>query len=168
MPTGGWALVTFLIAFIINLSQWLITRNQLQSKASLKAQLIADIAELRKEATRLNAPATFASCAKCQRQANAKEKQLNALEASTGSASEQLHNKIQKVLSWMKTAGAVMGTFAAFGLVAGLPWWMMCNRASNMIIQAALPALKSTPKSRPAAAKAVESAPISQADKKDL
>lgn len=44
-----------------------------------RAQLCAEIAFLRREASRLNHPATFSKCAKLQRMANAKEKELAAL-----------------------------------------------------------------------------------------
>ena len=45
---------------------------------------MSNISELRKEAARYNTPATYAKCAKCQRQINAMEKQLFTLEASDG------------------------------------------------------------------------------------
>lgn len=46
--------------------------------------LLAEIATLRREAERFNTPSTYFKCAKLQRQANAKEKELQALEEGRG------------------------------------------------------------------------------------
>lgn len=49
---------------------------QLQALETSKWELVHAISSLRKEAAKLNTPSTYAKCAKCQRQMNAKEKQL--------------------------------------------------------------------------------------------
>ena len=63
--------------------------------------LISSIAELRKEAAKNNTPATYAKCAKCQRQINANEKALAALEAADGSK-QAWHNRVLKATNAIK------------------------------------------------------------------
>lgn len=54
---------------------------QMEALGSQQATLQREIQELRREAARLNTPSTYAKCAKAQRMANAKEKELAALQA---------------------------------------------------------------------------------------
>ena len=49
-----------------------------------KARLALEIASLRRQAEAFNSPSTYVKCAKFQRLANAKEKELSALQASGG------------------------------------------------------------------------------------
>ncbi len=62
---------------------------QLQEVDTKRDALVKDISDLKKEAARLNTPSTYAKCAKCQRQVNAKEKQLSVLGEATGGSAWQ-------------------------------------------------------------------------------
>ena len=61
------------------------------------------IAELRREAARYNTPSTYAKCAKAQRQANAKEKELAALHAPAQASWE---DKVARAASTLQVSGA--------------------------------------------------------------
>lgn len=60
--------------------------SQAQQLDGRKARLVAEIGELRREAQRHSTPSTFAKCAKAQRAAAAKEKELGALAGAGGGA----------------------------------------------------------------------------------
>lgn len=58
---------------------FLLATLQIEGVEASKAGLAQEIIALKREAARLNTPSTYAKCAKAQRQANAKEKELAAL-----------------------------------------------------------------------------------------
>ena len=74
---------------------------QLLQQDVLRDDLVRSITELKREAARYNTPATYAKCAKCQRQINAKEKQLAALELA-GASKSAWEDRVIKVLSSCK------------------------------------------------------------------
>ena len=74
---------------------------QLLQQDVLRDDLVRSITELKREAARYNTPATYAQCAKYQRQINAKEKQLAALE-SAGASKSAWEDRVIKVVSSCK------------------------------------------------------------------
>jgi len=68
--------------------QTITTKTSAQAgvAAARTRELLTEIAVLRREAERHNTPATFARCAKLQRQAAAREKELEGLAAEAGGA----------------------------------------------------------------------------------
>ena len=67
--------------------RWPSLDAQAHAASAATRQLLAEIAQLRRDAERHNNPATYAMSAKYQRQANAKEKELKALQEQAPSAS---------------------------------------------------------------------------------
>mmetsp|Transcript_39700 Transcript_39700/g.88210 ORF Transcript_39700/g.88210 Transcript_39700/m.88210 type:complete len:203 (+) Transcript_39700:100-708(+) len=167
---GPWVPVAiFLITLALNAVSWLVTRNNLQRVAAQRARLLNEISSLRKQAAKLNTPSTYAKCAKCQRLAATKERELTGLEGGGQQGSDR-SKQIKQLVSRFKVGGAIAALvimwgkplvalppdlvwpmhrmlsaphgsskLGAAGMVAVLPWLALCDRATTMLVQAALP-----------------------------
>ncbi|GIL69807.1 hypothetical protein Vretimale_10145 [Volvox reticuliferus] len=167
---GHWFVILSFAAFvIINGALWLARRHKATSSGSRRAQLTAEISFLRREASKLNTPSTYARCAKYQRLANAKDRELaelNAGPAVPGLADRLiLLGRAVKVLMlcaatlgmWNAPVAQVVpkaivaplsrllafprgAELAAFGAVAITPWLLLVDAASEALVRAAFPA----------------------------
>lgn len=71
----------------------------MQAATAKKSYLVKEIAALRKEAAKLNTPSTYAKCAKYQRLANNKEKELAKLDSTAAPA---WHGQVDKAVGTMQ------------------------------------------------------------------
>jgi hypothetical protein len=69
-----------------------------------KARLVAEISSLRKQAELYNNPATYVKCAKFQRLANAKEKELSGLQEHNDNS---VQDKVDSVLYTAKVSSCM-------------------------------------------------------------
>ncbi|GLC41915.1 hypothetical protein PLESTB_001047100 [Pleodorina starrii] len=169
-PLGPWfVLLSFAAFVIINGTIWLARRHKASTSGSRRAQLTAEIAFLRREAAKLNNPSTYARCAKYQRLANAKDKELaelNAGPAVPGLADRLLllGRGIKMLLLCSATLAMWDGPvarvvpravvsplsrllafprgaeLAAFGGVAVAPWLLLLDSATEALARAVFPA----------------------------
>ncbi|GLI62516.1 hypothetical protein VaNZ11_005172 [Volvox africanus] len=170
LSTGPWFVILSFAAFVvINGASWLARRHKTITSGSRRAQLTAEITFLRREAAKLNRPSTYARCAKYQRVANAKDRELaelNAGPAIPGVADRLiLLGRAVKVLMfcaatlgmWDAPVAQVVptaivaplsrllafphgGELAAFGAVAITPWLLLVDAATEAIVRASFPA----------------------------
>jgi hypothetical protein len=73
-------LSVFIALLLVNLLRWLLQRSKSGYLQQHKARLTHEISFLRKQSEAFNTPATYVKCAKFTRLANAKEKELSALQ----------------------------------------------------------------------------------------
>ncbi|GFR46624.1 hypothetical protein Agub_g8229, partial [Astrephomene gubernaculifera] len=169
LPLGPWAVIlSFTVLIILNGVVWLAKRHKNVAMGSRRAQLTAEITFLRREAAKLNTPSTYAKCAKFQRLANAKEKEL--ADVTAGPAVPGLAERLVMLCSAVKVLllGAITlalwevpvahvlprralaplgrllafpqgAQLAAFGGVAVAPWLLVADTATQALARAAFP-----------------------------
>eukprot|EP00878_Enallax_costatus_P024432 GHUV01026070.1.p1 GENE.GHUV01026070.1~~GHUV01026070.1.p1 ORF type:complete len:165 (+),score=21.56 GHUV01026070.1:150-644(+) len=93
------ALHVFVALLVLNAVRWLLLRSKSGFVHQHKTRLALEIAALRKQAEQFNTPSTYVKCAKFQRLANAKEKELAALQAHKDVS---LQDRINAVVSTTK------------------------------------------------------------------
>lgn len=93
------ALHVFVALLLLNAVRWLLFRSKSGFVHQHKTRLALEIASLRKQAEQFNTPSTYVKCAKFQRLANAKEKELAALQAHKDVS---LQDRINTVVSTTK------------------------------------------------------------------
>lgn len=140
--------------------------EQALGSARMIKKLRTEIAEIRKEAAPLNNPSTFAKHAKLERQAAAKEKEMEKLKAEWESPKHKMMQKIPlltrlAVWTWVlyiqgkvpviqlgKKAAWPIGPLLSFpyggdwmggGAVSCVFWLSLCHKFSSMLVRAALP-----------------------------
>eukprot|EP00879_Flechtneria_rotunda_P028519 GHRR01030644.1.p1 GENE.GHRR01030644.1~~GHRR01030644.1.p1 ORF type:complete len:117 (+),score=32.27 GHRR01030644.1:126-476(+) len=91
----------FIALLLFNAVRWLLLRSKKGFVHQHKARLIMEIAELRRQAEAFNTPSTYVKCAKFQRLANAKEKELAALQEHKDA---QLQDRANTVISLLKVS----------------------------------------------------------------
>lgn len=89
----------FVALLLVNLLKWLCHRSKTGYIHLHKARLAGEIAALRKQAEAHNTPALYVKCAKFTRLANAKEKELAALQAHKDVG---LQDRVDAVVSTLK------------------------------------------------------------------
>lgn len=168
---------SFILLLVVNLVRWIAQSTKDLTTQTKRSQLLSEIAELRRESEKHNTPSQYAKCAKYQRQANAKEKEL----ASLGSQAEMtLQDKVLMLTSTLKVGLGLIFTMMFWGqslhvlphevawpfnrmvmvpqvwsstregtpvLVVG--WLLMCDRATTHLAKALIPTRR--PKPAPAA-----------------
>mmetsp|Transcript_9208 Transcript_9208/g.17282 ORF Transcript_9208/g.17282 Transcript_9208/m.17282 type:complete len:179 (-) Transcript_9208:397-933(-) len=93
--------ITLIIIFLgLNIATWIITRNEISSSKKKQQELLKEISHLRKEAEKHNTPDSYFLCAKQQRLAHKKEKELQMLE---NNHSPQVTNSITLFCKIFKT-----------------------------------------------------------------
>ncbi|KXZ54154.1 hypothetical protein GPECTOR_5g252 [Gonium pectorale] len=136
-----------------------------------RSQLTAEIAHLRREAAKLNTPSTYAKCARFQRLANAKDKELSELGGGPAvpgvperlillcNAVKVLILGLATLTLWdtpiaqvvPRSVAAPLGRLlafprgadlAAFGGVAVTPWLALVEAATTALARAAFPPLQ--------------------------
>ncbi|KAJ9515960.1 hypothetical protein QJQ45_016859 [Haematococcus lacustris] len=154
-------------AFILSWASWILQRSKDFRNSAQCATLTAEIAELRREAVRLNTPATFSKSAKAQREAARKEKELALLNQPSSPNWQHTAGRCIRVLQvvlpvaagvwcWGQPVAQVLpsaawpvggllskphgAAWSATGLVAAWPWFMLCSRACTALAKASLPA----------------------------
>ncbi|KAG2487180.1 hypothetical protein HYH03_014158 [Edaphochlamys debaryana] len=170
LPFGPWlAVLTFTLVLILNCTLWLARRHKTASSGARRAQLTAEVTLLRREAAKLNTPATYARCAKLQRLANAKDKELAELSAGPAvpgvadrlivlcPAVKMLLACAATLLLWdspvaqlvPRSLASPLGRLLAFpkgsdlssyGLIAITPWLLIVDSATDAISKAVFPA----------------------------
>lgn len=164
--TAHTALAAFILIFLLNAARrWISSRRS--ARASLqRTMLMQEIAALRQEAERYNNPATYVKCAKLQRTANAKEKELAAAEASGMQTSEALiskallllkvitiawvvfrfwgHPLVEVPASVLKPVGSALAfphawSLAGTGAITAIPWISLSDQASELILKLLMP-----------------------------
>lgn len=93
------ALHVFVALLVLNAVRWLLLRSKSGFIHQHKTRLVLEIAALRKQAEQFNTPSTYVKCAKYQRLANAKEKELASLQAHRDIS---LQDRIDAVVSTLK------------------------------------------------------------------
>ncbi|KAG2453089.1 hypothetical protein HYH02_002421 [Chlamydomonas schloesseri] len=166
---GPWVTVFSLAALlIINGVVWLVRRHKNATTGARRARLNAEIGYLRRESAKLNAPATYAKCAKFQRLANAKEKELAELSAAPavpglGDRLVLLANAIKLLVvgaaslwlwdapvaqvvprSLLSPLGSLLafprsGELAPFGVITLTPWLFVADSATKALLRAVFP-----------------------------
>lgn len=156
----------FVALCVLNGVRWLLLRSKIGFVHQHKMRLAQEIASLRKEAAAFNTPSTYVKSAKFQRLANAKEKELAALQEHKESS---LQDKIDTVVATAKVLLISLAVVAwwgkallhipphltwpfnrllAFphasnylevGAVTVLPWVAMCDRVSSLLARVAFP-----------------------------
>lgn len=104
-------LFIFLALVLLNFPIWVVTRRDEKRRGSQGSALQAQIQSLKKEVEKLNTPATYALCAKRQREIIAKEKELAAINERE---TYTLARKVQMILGTTKVL--VLSCFC-------LCWW---------------------------------------------
>lgn len=156
----------FAALMVLNMLRWLLLRSKIGFVHQHKTRLALEIASLRREAATYNTPATYVKCAKLQRLANAKEKELASLEEHNDI---KLQDKIDAVVATLKLlliglavvawwgkallhvpphltwpfsrllAFPHASNYLEVGAVTVLPWVTMCDRVSNLLARVAFP-----------------------------
>ncbi|EFJ43340.1 hypothetical protein VOLCADRAFT_119133 [Volvox carteri f. nagariensis] len=169
LPLGPWfVLLSFAAFVVINGAIWLARRHKAATSGSRRAKLTAEIAFLRREAAKLNTPSTYARCAKYQRLANAKDKDLADLNAGPGVSGTAdrllvLGRAVKTLVLcavtlavWEAPVARVMpravvaplgrllafphgAELAGFGGVAVAPWLLLLDLATEALARAAFP-----------------------------
>lgn len=99
------ALHVFVALLVLNAVRWLLMRSKSGFIHQHKTRLSLEIAALRKQAEQFNTPSTYVKCAKFQRLANAKEKELAALQAHQ---EVSMQDRVNAVVSTLKV-GSISG-----------------------------------------------------------
>jgi hypothetical protein len=105
----------FVALCVLNGVRWLLLRSKIGFVHQHKMRLAQEIASLRKEAAAFNTPSTYVKCAKFQRLANAKEKELTALQEHKDSS---LQDKIDAAVATAKVRTTAAGTAATASTAA--------------------------------------------------
>jgi hypothetical protein len=109
----------FVALCVLNGVRWLLLRSKIGFVHQHKMRLAQEIASLRKEAAAFNTPSTYVKCAKFQRLANAKEKELAALQEHKDSS---LQDKIDAVVATAKVRTTAAGTAATASRPSHFLW----------------------------------------------
>ncbi|PNW78710.1 hypothetical protein CHLRE_09g387504v5 [Chlamydomonas reinhardtii] len=166
---GPWVTVFSLVALLlINGVVWLVRRHKNATTGVRRARLNAEIGYLRRESAKLNAPATYAKCAKFQRLANAKDKELAELTAAPavpglGDRMVLLANAVKLLAvgaaslwlwdtpvaqvaprSLLSPLGGLLAfprgsELAPFGVITLTPWLFVADSATKSLVRAVFP-----------------------------
>ncbi|KAG2437408.1 hypothetical protein HXX76_006060 [Chlamydomonas incerta] len=166
---GPWVTLFSLVALLlINGTVWLVRRHKNATTGARRARLNAEIGYLRRESAKLNTPATYAKCAKFQRLANAKEKEVAELSAApavpglgdrmvllanatkllaVGAASlwlwdapvaQVVPRSLLSPLGWLM-AFPRSSELAPFGVITLTPWLFVADSATKSLMRAVFP-----------------------------
>eukprot|EP00199_Chlamydomonas_sp_CCMP681_P006310 CAMPEP_0119111958 /NCGR_PEP_ID=MMETSP1180-20130426/38054_1 /TAXON_ID=3052 ORGANISM="Chlamydomonas cf sp, Strain CCMP681" /NCGR_SAMPLE_ID=MMETSP1180 /ASSEMBLY_ACC=CAM_ASM_000741 /LENGTH=200 /DNA_ID=CAMNT_0007099229 /DNA_START=35 /DNA_END=637 /DNA_ORIENTATION=- len=158
------SVLAFTLVLVERLAQWSMT----QASNSLGVKLQQEIVLMKREAARLNTPATFSQSAKLERLVASKEKELAATQSATGTAKwrgqlakyartgqtvlavlagillwGQAVAQLPDQLGWPMTwalAWPHAKRFAMHGCISAPVFSLLCVRACRAILQSALPA----------------------------
>jgi hypothetical protein len=121
----------FVALCVLNGVRWLLLRSKIGFVHQHKMRLAQEIASLRKEAAVFNTPSTYVKCAKFQRLANAKEKELAALQEHKDSS---LQDKIDAVVTTAKVRTTAAGTAATASGPSHILWYSLADSTAAVCI----------------------------------
>lgn len=166
MEAYTYPVVLFAVLLFLNFVRWLLLRSKSGFAQQQRARLTLEIQALRRQAEAFNNPSTYVKAAKFQRLANAKEKELAALQSVKEiTAQDRMDAAVATiklafigvaVVAWWGKALLHIpphftwpfSTLLAFphasnylevGAVTVLPWVAMCDRFSNLLARVVFP-----------------------------
>lgn len=156
--------LVLLATVLLNVVERLVTEWKIPDNSERQRDVRRDVEMLKREAARLNAPDTFAACAKAERKAISLEKELAKMEQRDEEAKRHylvkmpgmvrmlvfvallgllLLGRVVGTVGFLEPAivwplgrwlSALSGHSSSSGVVGLLPWSMLCHRVSRMIV----------------------------------